>query len=181
MAKLKALGVKTPADTGDLSELIGIKAVIKQLTYNEAKGRPKKDSEKVFWLPIEIIPTAALEGEDGAKGTRQKDTKPSESERESVVPPLVLLTLEEDIQHAADSLSEAGLIEWYEKSRHYDGKTVVPLFMAITKMLEQGAMIEKDGVYKVGISEPIANVAEKALIDDLGEIEEEKKSSHSSS
>jgi hypothetical protein len=171
MAKLKALGVKTPEKTGDLKELIGIKAVIKQLTYNEAKGRPKKDSEKVFWVPVEIISGI------GNQVLKEEEVPPQEKieEVEDVITP----TLKEDILAHAEGLDEVKLAEWFEKSVHYDGTTVVPFFMALTELLGAGAMKEKDGVYMVGVLEPIANAAEKALVDDLGEIEEEKRSSQS--
>jgi hypothetical protein len=165
MTKLKALGVKTPEDSGDLKELIGVKAAIKQLTYNEAKGRPKKDSEKVFWIPTEIYSMSRGEEPDLGNATKVlEDRKP---------------TLEEDIQANAEGKTESGLVDWYEGSRHYDGKSVVPLFVALSEITGQGAIKIEGDVYTVGIREPIAARAAEGLSDDLGPIEEER--AHSSS
>jgi hypothetical protein len=165
MAKLKALGVKTPEDSGDLKELIGVKAAIKQLTYNEAKGRPKKDLEKVFWVPTEIYSMSPDEEPDQGNATKvPEDRKP---------------TLEEDIQVNAEGKTESGLVEWYEGSRHYDGKSVVPLFVALSEKTGQGAIKFEGDVYTVGIREPIAARAAGGVSGDLGQIEEEE--AHSSS
>jgi hypothetical protein len=165
MTKLKALGVKTPEDSGDLKELIGVKAAIKQLTYSEAKGRPKKDSEKVFWVPTEICSMPQEEEPDQKNTTKvPEDRKP---------------TLEEDIQANAEGKTESGLVEWYEGSRHYDGKSVVPLFIALSEITGQGAIKLVGDAYTAGIREPIAARAAEGFSDDLGPIEEE--GAHSSS
>jgi hypothetical protein len=170
MAKLKALGVKTPEDTGDLRELIGVKAVIKQLTYNEAKGRPKKDSEKVFWVPVEII--------SGPESQVPTEEEVTQQEKKEPVEDVITPSLKEDILANAEGLNEGKLVEWFEKSVHYDGTTVVPLFVALTEILGAGSIAEKDGVYVVGIKESIA--AAEGHSDDLGQIEEEVAPSPSS-
>jgi hypothetical protein len=163
MAKLKALGVKTPEDTGDLLELIGIKAVFKQLTYNEAKGRPKRDTEKMFWVPIELVSTPESTNADSKTEEPTKELK--------IEPPVILRTLEEDILSNAEGKNEAELVSWYEGSTHYNGSTVVPLFVVLTEMSGQGKLKEKNGIYEVGIGEPVAPKE-----DDLGGIDEEKGS-----
>lgn len=159
MAKLKALGVKTPEDTGDLSELIGTKAVFKQLTYNEAKGRPKRDTEKVFWVPVELVLTP-----DPINGDSETE-KPAEDQKAD--PPVIFPTLEEDILANVDGKTEAEIVEWFEQSSHYDGKTVVPLFVALGALTGK-VITENAGVYKRGISEPIAQKEVKREADDLG-------------
>jgi hypothetical protein len=159
MTKLKALGVKTPGDSGELKELIGVKALIKQLTYNEAKGRPKKDSEKVFWVPTEIYSMSPEEEPD-----LRNDTKVSEGRKP---------TLEEDIIANAEGKTESGVVEWYEGSQHYDGKSVVPLFVALSEITGQGAIKIKGDVYTVDLREPIAAGAAKGLSDNLGPLEGE--------
>jgi hypothetical protein len=159
MAKLKALGVKTPEDTGDLSEIIGIKAVFKQLTYNEVKGRPKRDDEKVFWVPVELVLTP-----DPINGDSETE-KPAEDQK--VYPPIIFPTLEEDILANVDGKTEAEIVEWFEQSSHYDGKTVVPLFVALGALTGK-VITENAGVYKRGISEPIAQKEVKHEADDLG-------------
>jgi hypothetical protein len=164
MAKLKALNVKIPEDTGDLSELIGIKALFKQLTYNEAKGRPKRETEKVFWVPVELVSTSVK--------TSVESTVEKPVEEEEVEQPSAPRTLEEDILSNAEGKSEADLVNWYEGSVYYNGNTVVPLFVALTEMSGQGKLKEQKGVYKVGIGEPIAEV--KQEVDDFGPLEEEQ-------
>lgn len=163
MAKLKALGVKTPEDTGDLSELIGIKAVFKQLTYNEAKGRPKRDTEKVFWVPLELV---SIEEKASTENIAEE---PVEDQKE--YPPVILPTLEEGILANVDGKTEAEIVEWFEQSAHYDGKTVVPLFVAL-RALTGKVITENAGVYKRAIWEPTAQKEVKHEADDLGAGEE---------
>lgn len=157
MAKLKALNVKTPEDTGDLTELIGIKAVFKHLTYNEAKGRPKRDAEKAFWVPVELVSTPV---KTSIANTVDEPVEKLTEEQSSII-----RTLREDILANVDGKTESEIVEWFEKSQHYDGKTVVPLFAELTKMGEEGKLKEKNGVYEVDIEKLGAQAK-----DDLGVI-----------
>jgi hypothetical protein len=128
MGKVEKLGVKTPGDSGDLKELIGVRAVISEMTYNESKGNDPKSAEKPFWMPIEIRPT--VKKEEPVKELPKK-----------------MQALEEVLPGAALGKSEKELVAWYEESGYYNGVSAVPLFKAIAMFRDAGILEVQNGIF----------------------------------
>jgi len=137
MKALEALGVKIPSDSGDLHELIGIKAVLRQMTFSEAKGNEKREREKPFWMPIEIVPTP-----EKAKGVDDLGEDVVEAEKKSDI------SLHDAVIWKAPGMSEKELVEWYTSSDYLgsDG-SVVPLFVEISGVMKDGLLKVENGVY----------------------------------
>jgi len=135
MNALEALGVKIPSDSGDLHELIGIKAVLRQMTFSEAKGNEKREREKPFWMPIEIVPVAEPQPSIGGSGAKS-EIMPSER------------SLRDAVLEVAPGMSEKELIEWYGSSE-YQGldESVVPLFVAVSEIMKEGLQKVENGIY----------------------------------
>lgn len=141
MNKLKELGVKVPSASGNLQELIGVKAVLRQLTYNEVKGREAGDREKPFWMPIEILSTTEKPPEDvvqDAEFTMVNDDL-------SVAPEQLL---HDAVLAVAPGKAAKELVEWYMKSV-YAGKdaSVVPFYVVIEELLGEKLLKVQNGIY----------------------------------
>lgn len=114
--KLESLEIPIPSQTGDMKELLGLKAKWHQTTYNEAVGRKAKDSEKMFWVPVELI----------AAPTPHKSLKQD-----------LLAALTEE------GRTEDKVIEWYKHTDHYNGTATTPVILLLDS-LEKSGEIEKD-------------------------------------
>jgi hypothetical protein len=133
MAKLEKLGVKTPGESGDLKELIGLRAVISEMTYNESKGNTAKTAEKPFWMPIEIK----------LAPKKQEPTRAPEPEKAKQKQ-----LLEEILPIVALGKSEKEVVAWYEgASGYYNGISAVPLFKAIAILRDAGVLEVQNGVF----------------------------------
>ena len=140
MKKLEELGIKTPSDSGDLHELIGVKAVLHQMTFNEAKGREKLEREKPFWMPIEIISVSKgiRAGVSETKVNGVEDDLSETSER----------SLHDAVLEEASGKAEKELVEWYTNSVYIgEDKSIVPLFKAIGELVNEGALKLQNGIY----------------------------------
>lgn len=131
MNALKDLGVKLPEGTGALRELVGIKAMIKQKTYNEAKGRERKAAEKEFWIPVELV-GQPVSGENAV------------IEPEAAKVPEV--SLFDAVLGAIHGMAEKELVEWFEDSRYYKGSKV-PLYKVVDELVGSGTVKLENGVY----------------------------------
>ena len=141
MDKLEELGVKVPSDSGNLQELIGVKAVLRQLTYNEVKGGEAGDREKPFWMPIEILPTTEKPPEDvvqDAEFTVVKDDLSAVPER----------SLHDAVNLVAPGMAEKELVEWYMKSVYArKDASVVPFYVVIEELLGEKLLKVQNGIY----------------------------------
>ena len=132
MNKLESLGVPIPSDSGDLRELIGTKAVLKQMTYREAKGNKRGEGEKPFWMPIEIID--------------QKE-KPAQSD-EVEVSTTPTLSLYDAVKAVAPGKSEKEIVDWYIDSDYIEeDNSVVPLYLMFDRLMKDGQLMAQNGIY----------------------------------
>lgn len=148
MNKMEELGVKIPSDSGDLRELIGVKAVLNQMTYNEVKGRDAIDREKPFWMPIKILSTPTKEG------TIKENVVDAEfAEAEDGISVTPERSLHDAVLVVAPKMSEKELVEWFTKSV-YAGKegSVVPLYVVIGELQGEKLLNVQNGIYvRLGI------------------------------
>jgi hypothetical protein len=131
MNALKGLGVKLPDGTGALRELVGIKAMIKQKTYNETKGRERGSAEKEFWVPVELL-GQPVSGEETPAAPEAAKT-PERSLADAVLAVLA-------------KKGEKELVEWFGGSVYYEGSDL-PLFKALDGWIQSGAAKLVNGVY----------------------------------
>lgn len=135
MKQLEDLGVKVPSETGNLGELIGLKAVLRQMTYNEVKGRSRKENEKPFWVPIKVMATAQMPADD----------KEKVEEVCSVSPPI---SLAKALLAVAPGKVEAEMLKWFQMSVYIgEDKSVVPLFAALDAAIKDGRLKIENGAY----------------------------------
>ena len=136
MKALEALGIKIPSDSGNLHELIGIKAVLRQMTFSEAKGNEKREREKPFWMPIEIVSTPNV----------SVPTNVVDADSELVTTPEK--SLHDAVLAVAPEKTEKELIDWFTTSVYLgEDISVVPLFMEIGNLTSEGLLKSVNGVY----------------------------------
>ena len=140
MKKLEELGVKIPSESGNLHELIGVKAVLHQMTFNETKGREKLEREKPFWMPIEIVSTS--------KGIHAGVSETKADEVEDDLSETLELSLHDAVLEEASGKAEKELIEWFLNSVYSgEDKSVVPLFVVISGLVNDGVLKVQNGIY----------------------------------
>jgi hypothetical protein len=154
MNALKDLGVKLPEETGALQELVGVKAMIKQKTYNEAKGRERRPAEKEFWVPVELL---------GQVVTGEVTSEESVAAKSPEVP------LADAVRSQLSGKTEKELVDWFEDTKYYEGSDI-PLFRAIDEWRRAGIAKQENGIYYVQVGEKTPETENTtALEDDLSE------------